>query len=264
VSCKHGRIMARQKSSEKNLYPETPMTVKELPQEMRPREEFLRRGAANVSDEILLAILLRSGVPGKNVTEMARELLRRSGGLAGLCRKDFHELQGMDIKGMGEVKCMELAAALEISRRAADRNLLRERRDNEPAVRAPESVYAVLAPLARGLQQEIFWVLLLNTKNRVIGQPIETTRGLLDCSPVHPREVFSKAIRYNAAAVILAHNHPSGDPTPSKEDIAITRRLIEAARIIGIRVLDHLIVGKPSDTSPGYISLREQNLVQFN
>ncbi|MDD2456362.1 MAG: DNA repair protein RadC [Kiritimatiellae bacterium] len=257
--------MDRQNSypSEKSLYPAMPMTVKELPQEMRPREEFLRRGASNVTDEILLAIILRSGVPGKNVTEMARELLRRCGGLATLCRKDFHELRGMGIKGMGKVKCMEMAAALEISRRVAEHNLRHDRRDDEPAVRTPESAYAILAPLARSLNQEIFWVLLLNTKNRVIGQPVETTRGLLDSSPVHPREVFSQAIRYNAAAVILAHNHPSGDPTPSKEDIDITRRMIEAARIIGIRVVDHLIVGKPSETAPGYVSLREQNLIQF-
>ena len=158
---------------------------------------------------------------------------------------------------------MELAAALEISRRALTHQQRHDSRDDACPVREPESVYRLLAPLARGLQQEVFWTVLLNTKNRLIGQPIETTRGLLDTSPVHPREVFAKAVRYSAASVILAHNHPSGDPTPSKEDIDITRRLIEAARILGIRVLDHLIVGKPSPTSPGFVSLREKNLVSF-
>ena len=245
------------------VYPDSPLTVKELPQEMRPREEFLRRGAENVPDEVLLALLLRSGVPGKNVTELARELLRRFRGLEHLVKADFHELHGLKIKGLGRVKCMELAAALEISRRARAHHHRQEARGDDLPIREPEAVYRILAPLARGQQQEIFWAVLLNTKNRVIGLPIETSRGLLDSSPVHPREVFTKAIRYSAAAVILAHNHPSGDPTPSKEDVDITRRLIEAAKILGMRVIDHLVVGKPSDQSPGYVSLREKNLVAF-
>lgn len=247
---------------ESPLYPDAPLTVKELPPAMRPREEFERRGADNVPDEILIAILLRSGVPGKNVTELARELLRRSGGLEALSRADYHELRGFKLKGLGKVKCMELAAALELGRRAALHHHASSR-DDHP-IREPDSAYRLLAPLARAQQQEIFWVILLNTKNRPIGQPVETTRGLLDSSPVHPREVFSKAIRYSAASVILAHNHPSGDPTPSKEDIDITRRLTEAAKILGLRVVDHIIVGRPTDTSPGYVSLREKNLVPFD
>jgi len=241
------------------VYPDAPRTVKNLPEEMRPREEFQRRGAEHVPDEILLALLLRSGVPGKNVTELAREILRRFGGLADLAKADFAELLGSKIKGLGKVKCMELAAALELGRRAARQGP----RPDTPAIREPESVYRIVSPLARTLQQEIFWALLLDTKNKLIGQPVETTRGLLDSSPVHPREVFSKAVRYSAASVILAHNHPSGDPTPSKEDIDITRRLIEAARILGIRVVDHLVVGKPTPSAPGYVSLREKNLAAF-
>lgn len=243
------------------VYPDAPLTVKELPLAMQPREEFQRRGAENVPDEILLALLLRSGMRGKNVTELARELLRRYKGLADLSKADFEELRGLKIKGLGKVKCMELAAALELGRRAARHQQLPC--ENAPPIREPESVCRILSPLARNLQQEIFWALLLDVKNRLIGQPIETTRGLLDTSPVHPREVFSKAVRYGAASVILAHNHPSGDPTPSKEDIDITRRLIEAARILGIRVVDHVIVGKPTPSSPGFVSLREKNLVAF-
>ena len=248
-------------SPDRTLYPDTPLTVKELPLAMQPREELQRRGAENVADEILVAIILRSGMKGKNVTELSRELLRRYGGLSGLSKADFEELRGLKIKGLGKVKCMELAAALEIGRRAAQHAQVP--RHEEAAIRDPESAYRILSPLARPLQQEIFWVLLLDTKNKLIGQPVETSRGLLDTSPVHPREVFSKAVRYSAASVILAHNHPSGDPTPSKEDIDITRRLIEAARILGIRVVDHLIVGKPSPSTPGFVSLREKNLVAF-
>lgn len=240
-------------------YPDLPLTVKELPVEMRPREELQRRGAENVPDEILISILLRSGMKGKNVTELARELLRRYGGLANLSKATFEELLHNKIKGLGKVKALELAAALELGRRAAQQGP----RHDSPSIRDPESAYRILGPLARTLQQEIFWVLLLDTKNKLIGQPVETSRGLLDSSPVHPREVFNKAVRYSAASVILAHNHPSGDPTPSKEDIDITRRLTEAARILGIRVVDHLIVGKPSATTPGYVSLREKNLVAF-
>lgn len=241
------------------VYPDAPPKVKDLPLEMRPREEFQRRGAENVPDEVLLALLLRSGVPGKNVTELARELLLRFGGLASLARADYAELLGCKIKGLGKVKAMELAAALELGRRAAQQGP----RHDQPAIREPEAVYRIVSPLARAINQEIFWVLLLDTKNKLITQPVETTRGLLDASPVHPREVFSKAVRYSAASVILAHNHPSGDPTPSREDIDITRRLIEAARILGIRVVDHLVVGRPTSEVPGYVSLREKNLVAF-
>ncbi len=246
-------------SPDRAAYPDAPMTIHELPVEMRPREEFLRRGAENVPDEILLAIILRSGMKGKNVTELAREILRRHNGLAGLSKTSFEELLHSKIGGLGKVKAMELAAALELGRRAAQQGPCHD----APAIRDPESAFRILSPLARALQQEIFWVLLLDTKNKLIGQPVETSRGLLDSSPVHPREVFNKAVRYSAASVILAHNHPSGDPTPSKEDIDITRRLIEAARILGIRVVDHLIVGKPTPSTPGFVSLREKNLVAF-
>ena len=139
---------------------------------------------------------------------------------------------------------------------------------SKPTIREPDAVYRVVRPIidaaTGGDRQESFMILLLNTKNRLIVPPVEATRGLLDTSPVHPREVFREAVRHSAASAILSHNHPSGDPTPSKEDIDITRRLIEAGKILGIRVLDHVICGRPSDTSPGYVSLREKNLVAFN
>lgn len=136
-----------------------------------------------------------------------------------------------------------------------------------PAVRDPESAYRLLRPImtaaTSGDSQETFFVLLLDTKSKVIGSPVECCRGLLDQCPVHPREVFREAVRQSAASVILAHNHPSGDPTPSKEDIDITRRLLEAGRVLGIRVVDHVIIGRPSASVPGFVSLREKNLVAF-
>ena len=136
-----------------------------------------------------------------------------------------------------------------------------------PAIRDPESAYRLLRPVmsaaTSGDSQETFFTLLLDTKNKVIGSPVECLRGLLDTCPVHPREVMREAVRQSAASVILAHNHPSGDPTPSKEDCDITRRLVEAAKILGIRIVDHVICGRPSDMTPGFVSLREKNLVAF-
>ena len=138
---------------------------------------------------------------------------------------------------------------------------------NNPSVREPDAAYKLLRPLMTaatgGDSQESFFVILLNTKNKIIGAPRECVRGLLDSCPIHPRNIFKPAITENAASLILAHNHPSGDPTPSKEDIDITRRLIEAARILGIRIIDHVICGHQDNTSPGYVSLREKNLIAF-
>lgn len=240
------------------------MTVKDLPREMRPREEFVRRGAANVPDETLIAILLRTGIPGKNVTDLARELLLRHKGLDNLCNAEYEELLGLKIKGLGKVKSLELAAAFEISRRVIEHRQRRGQLSEHPLITTPEAVFKVLFPLAQNLEQEVFWTILLNTKNRLMMEPLEITRGLLNSTQVHPREVFKKAIRYNAATVILAHNHPSGDPTPSSHDIAITNRLVQAARIIGILVTDHVIIGKPSPTCSGYHSLRSTKLVNFD
>ena len=137
-----------------------------------------------------------------------------------------------------------------------------------PAIRDPEAAYRLLRPLmdaaTSGDSQETFFTLLLDTKNKVIGSPVECCRGLLDKCPVHPREVFREAVRQSAASLILAHNHPSGDPTPTEEDIDITRRLIEAGKILGIRVLDHVVCGRTTaDTPTPFISLREENLVAF-
>ena len=138
---------------------------------------------------------------------------------------------------------------------------------NKPSIRSPEDAYRFVRPVMTaatgGDTQESFFVVLLSTKNRPLGVPHECARGLLDSCPVHPAIVLRKAITESAASVILTHSHPSGDPTPSKEDIDITRRLIEAAKILGIRVVDHIICGRPSETTPGYVSLCEKNLVAF-
>ena len=136
-----------------------------------------------------------------------------------------------------------------------------------PSVRDPETAYRLLRPImdaaTSGNAQESFFIIALDTKNKVIDAPKECLRGLLDSCPVSPREIFREACRCAAASLILSHSHPSGDPTPSKEDLDITRRLIEAAKILGIRIVDHVIVGRPSPETPGFVSLREKNLVAF-
>ena len=138
--------------------------------------------------------------------------------------------------------------------------------NNDP-IREPEAAYRFLRPVLTaatgGDMQECMMVLLLDTKSKAIGVPRVATLGLLDTSPVHPREVFREAVRDGAASVLLAHNHPSGDPTPSKDDIDITRRLVEAGKLLGIRVVDHLICGRPTESHAGYVSLRERGLVAF-
>ena len=137
-----------------------------------------------------------------------------------------------------------------------------------PSVRDPETAYRLLRPImdaaTSGNAQESFFIIALDTKNKIIDAPKECLRGLLDSCPVSPREIFREACRCAAASLILSHSHPSGDPTPSKEDLDITRRLIEAAKILGIRIVDHVICGRPSPETPGYVSLREKNLVAFD
>ena len=135
----------------------------------------------------------------------------------------------------------------------------------KPAIKEPAAAFKLMAPLYRDAKQESFYVILLDTKNRVLGTPSEITRGLLDSCPVHPREVFRQAIGASAAAIILIHNHPSGDPTPSREDIDVTRRLVEVSRVIGIPVFDHIIIGTRNAFEAGdYVSLRERDLVSFS
>jgi DNA repair protein RadC len=231
--------------------------VADLPSRQRPREQFERVGAENVSDEVLLAILLRSGVRGLSVVELAQALLAEYGSLTALSRASVQDLRRL--RGVGKVKAQVLKAALELAQRLAE-----ESRPAAHAVKTPEDAAGVLREKARVREEEAFWVLLLDAKNRLRREPVEITRGLLDASLVHPREVFKEAIRTSCAAVVLAHNHPSGDPTPSAEDIRITRQLVDAGGIVDIRVLDHIILGRArAGEARDFVSLREAGVVSF-
>jgi DNA repair protein RadC len=230
----------------------------DMPERMRPREELERVGVANVSDDVLLAVLLRAGTRGKNVADLAREMLVKHGSLTQLGSCSADDLC-RDFKGVGRVKAQVILAALELARRLAQESLPKRYR-----VRTPEDAARLLRDTVRVLSSEVFWVLLLDTKNYLKRPPVEVTRGLLDASLVHPREVFRDAIRCATAAVVVVHNHPSGDPTPSAEDVRITRQLVEAGKVVGISVLDHVVLGKSTqDGSREYMSLREEGLVTF-
>ena len=184
-------------------------------------------------------------------------LLLKYGSLSALSRVSVVELQS--VPGIGKEKAKILKAALEIGRR-----LVQESVGENPLVVTPEQAASVLRERARGLDREIFWVLLLDIKNRLMVPPCEVSKGTLNSSLVHPREIFKPAVQHSAANVILAHNHPSGDPGPSAQDIKITRKLVEAGRTMEIAVLDHVIIGrKMREGADDFLSLRESGLVSF-
>jgi len=234
-----------------------PATVRDMPARLRPREELERVGVRNVSDAVLLAVLLRSGVRGTNVVDLAHRLIEEYGSLSALASASVEELATR--RGVGSVKAQVLTAALELARR-----LNEEKAVPRPRVRTPGDVEQLLRDEVRGLDHEVFWSLPLDAKNGMKSAPIAASHGLLDASLVHPREVFREAIRMAAAAVVVAHNHPSGDPSPSAEDIRVTKQLIEAGRIVDIKVLDHVILGRRGEGGTGgYFSMREQGIATF-
>ncbi|MDT8340454.1 MAG: DNA repair protein RadC [Longimicrobiales bacterium] len=207
----------------------------------RPRERLQRLGPRALSVQELIALVLGSGGPGLPVEALARTVVQACTPAAGtsdgrLPRVTLEELTALP--GMGPASACRLVAALELGRRMA----ARPRGETPPRIRGPEDVHRRMAPQLRDLEQEEFHALLLNTQHAVIREVL-VTRGILDASLIHPREVFRPAIAAGAAALILVHNHPSGDPTPSAEDVAVTRQLEAAGRTLGIPVLDHVVIG---------------------
>jgi len=221
----------------------------------RPQERLERLGAAAVSDIELLAVLLRSGTRGLDVVTLASQLMTESGSIAGLVA--WREADFRRLKGIGRVKALQLVATMEISRRA-----LGQQAGAEPVLNRADRVAAFLAPFASGLDVEKFWVLCLNRRNR-LRKSVEVTSGTATQTLSHPREVFRAAIREAAAGVICAHNHPSGDPSPSAADVQLTRQLREAAVAVDIPLLDHVIVGRQcaDPLGRGFYSFREAGLL---
>jgi DNA repair protein RadC len=224
------------------------MTMKEMPIEDRPREKLQRLGPSILSTAELLAILLRTGTKTESAVTLAQRLLNHFGSLPELQASSVDELSG--VKGIGLAKAAEIKAALELANRLAV-----SKGESRPVIYSPEDIAKLLMTEMRWLQKEYFKILLLNTKNQVLASPIISV-GSLNASIVHPREVFKEAIRCSAAAIILVHNHPSGDPSPSVEDISITKRLSEVGKLMDIAVLDHVIIGDGK-----YVSLKEKGIL---
>lgn len=216
--------------------------VKELPLDDRPREKLLLRGAQNLSDAELVAILLRTGKKGKSVLEIARELISREGNLAMLATKTVDSLQL--ISGIGKDKAATLAAAFELSRRI----LSQPKWFSNKKITSPQDIAEIFVPILRDDNKEKFIVVCLNSANKIIKHEIISV-GNLNSSVVHPREVFKVAIDNSSASIILIHNHPSGNPEPSNEDIRITKKIVETGKIMEIPVFDHLIIAGETYTS---------------
>ncbi len=216
-------------------------SITSWPREERPREKLLSRGASALSEAELLAILLRSGAGGVTAVDLAKALLVEHGSLARLATRSIQELRRY--RGVGETKAITVLAAIELGRRLASRGP-----SEAIQIQAPEDVVRVYQPLLRDKRQEVFKVLLLDSANHLL-RDVEVSSGILNSALVHPREVFRAAIAEPAASVILLHNHPSGNPEPSSEDLQITHQLTEAGRIIGIPVHDHIIIGETRYTS---------------
>lgn len=233
-------------NTEPNVVPYAPM-IRDMPEDERPRERLIRLGARVMSNVELLAIMMRTGVGGENVLRLAERLLAHFGGLPGIARASLTELQS--VNGIGPAKAVEIKAALELGRR-----LMASAPEERARVTSPADAANLLMSEMMLLEQEHLRVVLLDTRNHVLHVRTVYT-GSLNTSVVRIGEVFRSAIKENAAAIIVAHNHPSGDPSPSPEDIHVTRQLQQAGKLLDIELLDHIIIGYQR-----YISLKERGL----
>ena len=228
------------------------LKIREMPQEERPREKLAAHGAAALTDPELIAILLRTGVVGANAVEVGRELLKRYSSLAGLSRCTVDELA--KIRGVGFAKAVQLVAAFGLGQRLARETLSKQKIDS------PELANELVGAEMRRLHKESLRVILLDTRYHLI-RIEEVSIGSVNESIAHPRDVFRPAVVSSAYAMIVVHNHPSGDPSPSQTDHSLTRRLAEAAELLQIKLLDHIIIGAPSEQGAGYFSFKEAGVL---
>jgi DNA repair protein RadC len=224
-------------------------TVRDLPKPERPRERLQKLGPAALSSQELLALVIGRGIPKKSVMTIAQELLARFGNVKAISQASLEELT--QIKGIGIAKAAQIRACFELGRRE----------DLEPPdpvpfdIKNPEAVVKAIRVSLQDKAKEHFKLILLNSRNKIIGIPTISI-GTLTTSLVHPREVFKEALVHSAASVVLAHNHPSGDPDPSEDDLKITKKLVESGKLLGIEVIDHIIIGKSN-----FYSFREKGLI---
>ncbi len=224
------------------------MTIHDLPISERPRERLQKFGVEALSAQEILTLILGRGIAGESVVVTAQRLLSRFGNLRGIASASVEELS--QVKGIGVAKASQIKAAFELANRLEGYS----ETGNKPLVKTPDDVISVVRGRLRGKKKEHFLALLLDTRNQLI-KVSEISIGSLDTSIVHPREVFKEAISASAASIIFAHNHPSGDPEASEDDIELTKRLAKAGEIVGIEVLDHIIIGDKK-----YLSLKREGL----
>jgi DNA repair protein RadC len=221
--------------------------ITDLAETERPRERLAHLGPQALSTSELLAILLRVGVPGENAVQVGQRLLSAFGGLSGLHRAPFEELKSQH--GIGDAKAAQIKAAIELGRRLA-----LEAPEERPTINSPADAAALVAYEMSALEQEHLRVFLLDTRNHVL-DIVEVYKGSVNSSQVHVGELFKPAVRRNATAIIVAHNHPSGDPTPSPDDVAVTRAIVQAGKLLSVDVLDHIVIGQGR-----WVSLKERGL----
>ncbi|MEQ2466230.1 DNA repair protein RadC [Niallia sp. CLA-SR-H024] len=224
------------------------MLIRDFPDDERPRERFIKQGPESLANHELIALLIQTGSKNESVLTLANKLLIHFDGLRLLKDASLDELKA--IKGIGTAKAIQLMAAIELGRRVSNLEFT-----DRYCIRSPEDAAKYMMNEMRFLTQEHFVCLYLNTKNQVMHKQVVFI-GSLNASIVHPREVYKEAFRRSAASIICLHNHPSGDPSPSREDIEVTKRLVECGKIIGIDLLDHIIIGENK-----FISLKEKGYV---
>ncbi len=229
------------------------MRIREIPETDRPREKLAAKGASSLSDAELLAIFLRTGIQGKSAIALAADLLKGKGSLTALSRCTTAELTKA-VSGIGPAKAAELSAAFELGKRLARGGEAR------PVLDTAEAIFQTFAPELQAMSKEVLKAVLLDTKLRMIHQENISLGSLNECI-AHPREIFRAAIAHSAYAVIVIHNHPSGDPLPSQADRRLTRQLTEAAQFLQIEFLDHIIIGSPEGGRQPYFSFREAGLL---
>lgn len=240
-----------------------PLRIEDLPRDLQPREILKRVGAQHCSDDTLLSVVLRVGVPGINVLEVSKQLLSTFGSLEELARATPDEIVAHRIPGIGETKALQIVAAIEFGRRCSYAELSKSRGRTDRCIESSEDVYGLLMPLLYGSRQEQFFVLLLGPRNKIIGEPREIAKGQRDEVALQPNLVFELAVREGAKSIIVAHNHPSGDSEPSEEDVAMTKKLVDAGLLMNIPLLDHMIVGVPNKNHSGFFSMAASELVDF-
>ncbi len=224
------------------------LTIKEMPEDERPREKLIKYGAENLSNAELLALIIRVGNKSRTAVELSQDIYNKFGGLKALNYLTINQLKKM--KGIGTAKAVQIRSVVELSKRIASLN-----REEKDLIKSPKDAAQILMPELRYLTQEVFKIILLDIKNQIITIPM-ISKGGLSSSIVHPREVFKEAIKHSSAAMILIHNHPSGIPEPSRDDINITKKLIDAGKIVGIDVLDHIIIGDGI-----FVSMKEKGFI---